>query len=78
MGVRVFERPDQRDIASLLKQGSHVLRAIRDTRSGDLYVWDAESALHEQIIRQLGLSDFAENLGQIHSLADFERLSGKQ
>ena len=73
----VLEQPNERDIARQLKQGSGTLRAVRDTRSGDIYTWDAERALHEEAIRHLGLGDYAENLGQVDSLAKFRQLKGK-
>ena len=76
--VEVLERPTKSDIAELLKRGSGTARVIRDTRTGDLFVWDAEEALHEEVIRHLGLSDSAENMGQIHSVRDFEWMAGKR
>jgi hypothetical protein len=76
--MEIYERPTRDDVARLLNQGSRTLRAIRDIRTGDFYVWDAEQALHEQAIHHLGLSEFAENMGQIHSLRDWEWLTGKK
>lgn len=70
----VHEQPTAKDIAKQIKGGSGTLRAVRDTRTGDIYTWDAETALHEEAIRHLGLGDHAENLGQIHSVDDFKRL----
>lgn len=71
----VLKAPTAKDISRQLKTGSGVLRAVRDTRTGDLYAWDAEHALHEEAIRRLGLGDWAENLGQIQSVENFARLS---
>ena len=75
--IRVLERPTRADIAREIKQGSGVLRAVRVASSGDIYVWDAEHGLHEEVIRHLGLGDMVENLGQIHSPDDLSRLTGR-
>lgn len=73
----IFEEPSPGDVARQLKQGSGTLRAVRDIRTGDIYTWDAEAALHEEAIRRLGFGDFAENLGQIDSVAKFTALKGR-
>jgi hypothetical protein len=75
--MQVYEQPTRETVAKLLSTGSGTLRAVRDTRNGDLYVWDAEEALHEEAIRHLRLTDFAENVGQIHSLQDFDCMTGR-
>ena len=74
---QILERPTPGDIDRQLKTGSGTLRAVRDTRSGDIYTWDAATALHEEAIRYLGLGEFAENIGQVHSVAEFRRLMKK-
>jgi hypothetical protein len=70
--MRVYEQPTRKDVAELLRKGSGKLRAVRDTRDGALYVWDADEALHDEALRYLGLIDVAESMGIIHRIADFD------
>lgn len=72
--AQVTARPSRADVERLLKKHS-ALRAIRDARTGDLYVWNAEEALHEEVLRQLGLTELGENVGQILSIQDFDKLT---
>lgn len=72
--MQVYQRPSKADVAKLLKKHGS-LRALKDHRSGDVYVFDAEAGLHEDAIRHLG-GDMIDNAGTIHSTDDFLRLTG--
>ena len=70
----VLQNPSRREIAKELKR-SGFLRVLRDHQTGDVFMWPGEEALHEEVIRQLGLSDRTENLGQVTSLDDLTKLA---
>lgn len=71
--MKITVRPTSTDIARLLRQ-HNALRALRDARTGDLYVWEAEAGAHNDAIRQLG-GDMLESVGFIFTLEDFKKLT---
>ena len=67
--------PGLREFALLVAwTGARPQRAIRDNRTGELYVRDASLGLHDEVISHLGLKDTGESMGIISSVDDFEWL----
>lgn len=56
-------------------KNSPAFRMLRDACTGDIYLWNAEDALHEEVVRQLALGDNVENLGQVYTWADYKKKS---
>jgi hypothetical protein len=55
--LNVFTNPTRDEAVDLLnKTKIGELRAIQDPKSGNLHVWDAYRAVHEQIANELGLN----------------------
>lgn len=77
LDVEVIRNPTKQDIADLLRTArGGALRAAKDYRTGDIYVWDAEAALHEPMIKHLGLL-MGDSLGIIWSVEQAEALRGR-
>ena len=52
----VLRNPTRQDVATLLEAArGGALRAAKDHRTGDVYVWDAADATHIQMLGHLGL-----------------------
>lgn len=64
----VIQNPTLEDVASLLRAAKGgALRAAKDYKTGDIYIWDAEDALHRPMIEHLGLI-MGDSLGIIWSV----------
>jgi len=64
----VIRNPTLQDIATLLEAArGGALRAAKDYRTDDVYVWDAADALHREMIEHLDLI-MGDSLGIIWSV----------
>ena len=69
--------PTLQDIATLLKAAKGgALRAAKDFRTDDVYVWDAADATHNQMLGHLGLI-MGDSLGVIWSVEQAKDLLKK-
>jgi len=69
--------PTLQDIATLLKAAKGgALRAAKDYRKGEVFVWDAADALHQPMIQHLGLI-MGDSLGVIWSVEQAKDLLKK-
>ena len=70
----VTRNPTLQDIATLLEAArGGALRAAKDDRTDDVYVWDAAVATHIQMLGHLGLI-MGRSLGLIKSLDQARRI----
>lgn len=55
-GIEVVRNPSGADIRRMVEASpGGSLRACKDMRNGDLYVWDAAASTHRPMIERLGL-----------------------
>jgi hypothetical protein len=70
--VNVVRNPTKRDVSKLLKESKGgALRVARDCNTDDLYVWDSEAALHNDVIRKFNL-EYADSGGVAFGFDDLE------
>lgn len=70
----VTRNPTLQDIATLLEAaGGGAIRAAKDDRTGDVYIWDAAVATHNQMLGHLRLI-MGRSLGVIWSLDQARRI----
>ena len=71
--VEIFRNPTIAEVKRLTKDGT-TLRAAKDYRNGDIYLWDASGALHNEAIAQLGNFGYIDSVGQVCDAASYRRL----
>ena len=76
--VDIHRNPTKSELTKLLANGA-VLRAVKDCQSGDIFLWNAEEALHNEFIEKLGAqAGTVDSVGQVFDRADKERIQKSQ
>ncbi len=71
--VKLYRNPTENEVAALTRNGA-TLRAAKDYSTGDLYLWNAESASHNQVIAKLGHCENIDSVGQVYDVESYRRL----
>lgn len=69
----VFRNPTKSELNRLFKQHG-ALRAAKDHSTGDVYVWQAEGALHNEVISSLPQNGTIDSAGILWDASDYGRL----
>jgi hypothetical protein len=70
----IFKNPTQSEFLRLIKENGP-LRAARDHANGDVYVWPAESGLHNEVISKLPQNGMIDSAGTLFDFKDYMKLS---
>ncbi|CUW37170.1 protein of unknown function [Magnetospirillum sp. XM-1] len=74
--VNVLKNPSEKEVARLTRGGA-IFRAAKDYVTGDLYLWEAEAASHNEVIERIGNYGNVDSVGQVGSAADYRKLLSK-
>jgi hypothetical protein len=70
----VYRNPTEAQVAKAVKEKKY-MRVLHDKNSGDFILWPGDEGLHEDIMKNLNLSDeTADNLGTVRSFEDLKKL----
>lgn len=75
--VEVFRNPTVAKVKGLTRDGT-TLRAAKDYRNGNIYLWGARGALHNEVIAQLGNFGYIDPVGQVCDAASYRLFAGTE
>lgn len=74
--VDIFRNPTEAEFRQASVSGA--ARAAKDYSTGDIYVWDGERALHNDVIGQLPQNGMVDSAGTLWSYDDYKKLAGRK
>jgi hypothetical protein len=70
--VDIYKNPTASEFRKASASGA--ARAARDHSTGDIYVWDGERALHNDVIQNLPQNGMVDSAGALWSYEDYKKL----
>jgi hypothetical protein len=73
--VNVFKNPSRKEFSEASRSGA--ARAAIDHSTGDVYVWDGESALHNDVISSLPQNGMVDGAGTLWDYNQYLKIRRK-
>ena len=70
--VDIYKNPTASEFRKASASGA--ARAAKDHSTGDIYVWDGERALHNDVIQNLPQNGMVDSAGTLWSYEDYKKL----